>query len=69
MFEVENEYIIEENQKLQDVDANSKNVYCIEVDIDTERATKLEVYYNGKKLDCEITSVDYNPTGTLFREF
>ena len=63
-FEVGNESIVEEDEPGQDVENSQNFVYCMEVDV--SRATKLEVYYNGKKLDCEITSVDYNPTGNLF---
>ena len=67
-FEVENGYMEDENLDLEDVDETSKNVYCMEFSMESERAIKVEVSYNGKKLDCEVTSVEYNPTGTLFDE-
>lgn len=64
-FELDDGYIEDENSNADD-DTTSKNVYCIEVDMETERAIKVEVSYNGKKLKCEVTTVEYNPTGNLF---
>ena len=44
-------------------DVSKESVYCMEVTMD-QRA-RLEVYCDGQELECEITSVDFNPTGDL----
>ena len=65
-FEVEDDLTRIEQMEEEDKEIAKRYVYCVEIDID--RASRLEVYYNGRKLECEISSVDYNPTGTLFGE-